>query len=178
MEDNSRNKNKIINQKAQNLFEKDINNSFENRSPNFFDFNFEPENKITEGQAQSNILENKNSEEADLDEIIDVLNEMNKAITIEIHELNFNPNINNRKHSYSFLNKNNNNINDNVNSNEFQEILSILKKPLSNKNIRNLNNYDSPFKPLLKPKKVSLVGKVFYSIQSEDANTKCESNKN
>ena len=55
---------------------------------------------------------------------------------------------------------------------------NYIKKPLSNKNVRNLNNYDSPFKPLLEPKKVSLVGKVFYSIPSEDANTECLSYKN
>ena len=182
MEDNSGNKNKVIYQKENNSFEKDIkeiNNSFQNKSPNIFDLNYEPENKIIEGQEQSqNIEENKNSEETDLDEIYDVLNEINKAITIEINELNINTYINNRKHSYSFIDKNNNNINNNANFNECQEIWSILKKPLSNKNLRNLDNYDSPFKPLLKPKKVSLVGKVFYSIQYEDANTECSSNKN
>ena len=182
MEDNSRNKNKAIYQKEHNSFEKDIkeiNNSFENKSLNIFDINCETENKITEGQGQSqNIEENKNSQETDLDEIYDVLNEINKAITIEINELNIYPYINNRKHSYSFIDKNNNNINNNTNFNECQEILSILKKHLSDKNLRNLDNYDSPFKPLLKPKKVSLEGKVFFSIQSVDANTECSSNKN
>ena len=181
MEENPGKKNKGIYLIEHNSFEKDIkeiNNSFENKSPNNFDFKFEPENKITEEQPQSqNIPENKNSDEADLDEIYDVLNEMGKAITIELNELNLNPYLNKRKHSFSFHNKNNN-INNNENFNECQEILSILKKPLSNKNVRNLDNYDSPFKPLLEPKKVSLVGKVFYSIPSEDANTECLSYKN
>ena len=181
MEENPGNKNKAIYLLDHNSFEKDIkeiNNSFENKSPNNFDFKFELENKITEGQPQSqNIPDNKNSEEADLDEIFDVLNEMGKAITIELNELNLNSYFNKRKHSCSFHNKNNN-ITNNNNFNECQEILSILKKPLSNKNVRYLDNYDSPFKPLLEPKKVSLVGKVFYSIPSEDANTECLSNKN
>ena len=183
MEENHGNKNIFI-YIEHNSFEKDIkeiNNSFENESLNNFNFIFEPEFKIIEGQPQSpNIVENKNSDEADLDEIYDVVNEINKAITIELNELNLNPYFNTRKHSFSFRNKNknNNNINNNENFNECQEILSILKKPLSNKNIRNLDNYDNLFKPLLKPKKVSLIGKVLYSsIPSEDANTECLTNK-
>ena len=182
MEENPGNKNKAI-YIEHNSFEKDIkeiNNSFENKSPNNFDFIFEPENKITEVQPQSlNFSENKNSVEADLDEICDVLNEINKAITIEFDQLYLNPYFSARKHSYSFHKKNNNNIYNNKHFNECQEILSILKKPFSNKNIRNLDNYDTLFKPLLKPKKVSLVGKVLYSsIPSEDANTESLSNKN
>ena len=61
--------------------------------------------------------------------------------------------------------------------NECQEILSILKKPLSNKNIRNINVYDTPFKPLLKPKKISMVGKILFDSQNENSNTECDSKK-
>ena len=85
MEENSGNKIKTI-YIDHNSFEKDIkeiNNSFENKSPNNLDLIFEPENKIIEGQLQSqSIPENNNSEEADLDEIYNVLKEINKAITI------------------------------------------------------------------------------------------------
>ena len=63
-------------------------------------------------------------------------------------------------------------------SKECKEILSILRKPLSNKNIRNLRMYDTPFKPLLKPKKVSLVGKVLFGIPADDINTQCSSKDN
>ena len=63
-------------------------------------------------------------------------------------------------------------------SKECKEILSILRKPLSNKNITNFKMYDTPFKPLLKPKKVSLVGKVFFGIPDDDINTECSSKDN
>ena len=41
-----------------------------------------------------------------------------------------------------------------------REILEILRYPRSHKNIRGVA---SPFKPLFQPKKVSMVGKVFYN---------------
>ena len=41
-----------------------------------------------------------------------------------------------------------------------QEILNILRKHLSDKNIRF---YISPFKPLLKPRKISMEGKILYN---------------
>ena len=71
----------------------------------------------------------------------------------------------------SELDKNINiNIKENENNNECQEIINILKKPLSDKNIRF---YNSPFKPLLKPRKISMIGKVLCGIPNdEDDNTK------
>ena len=63
-------------------------------------------------------------------------------------------------------------------SKECQEILSILNKPLSNKNIRNKDKYETPFKPLLKPKKISLVGKIIFGAQSNDYNTECSTKDN
>ena len=63
-------------------------------------------------------------------------------------------------------------------SKECKEILSILRKPLSDKNIRNLRIYDTPFIPLLKPRKVSLVGKVFFGTQNDEINTQCSSKDN
>ena len=71
----------------------------------------------------------------------------------------------------SDLDKNINiNIKENENNNECQEIINILKKPLSDKNIRF---YNSPFKPLLKPRKISMIGKVLCGIPNdEDDNTK------
>ncbi len=53
-------------------------------------------------------------------------------------------------------------LNDNENKYK-EEILSILNKPLSDKNSKKLI-----FKPLYKPKKVSLIGKVFGDIPSND----------
>ena len=53
------------------------------------------------------------------------------------------------------------------NYNECQEIINILKKPLSEKNVRF---YSSPFKPLLKPRKISMEGKVLYNSPKYEMN--------
>ena len=42
-----------------------------------------------------------------------------------------------------------------------------MKKPLSEKNVRF---YSSPFKPLLKPRKISLEGKVLYNSSKNEIN--------
>ena len=56
------------------------------------------------------------------------------------------------------------------------EILSILKYPKSDSNIRD---NVSPFKPLLYPKKVSMVGRVFfYSINNNDNISTIKDNTN
>ena len=67
------------------------------------------------------------------------------------------------------------NIKENENAKECEEILNILKKPLSDKNVRF--NY-SPFKPLLKPRKISMVGKVFYDIPNDDNNLENNNTQN
>ena len=53
------------------------------------------------------------------------------------------------------------------NYNECQESINILKKPLNEKNVRF---YSSPFKPLLKPRKISLEGKVLYNSSKNEIN--------
>ena len=54
---------------------------------------------------------------------------------------------------------------ENENSKVFQEIFDILRIPVDDKKI----DLDiSPFKPLLKPKKVSLVGRVLYNISNNE----------
>ena len=75
----------------------------------------------------------------------------------------------------SILNSLNNNSEINVkeiqkednNYNECQEIINILKKPLSEKNVRF---YSSPFKPLLKPRKISMEGKILYNSPKYEIN--------
>ena len=54
-----------------------------------------------------------------------------------------------------------------------REILEILRYPLSQKNIRGVI---SPFKPLLQPRKVSMVGKVFYNSTTENDENKTRDN--
>ena len=56
-----------------------------------------------------------------------------------------------------------------------QEILEILRYPKSQKNIRGVI---SPFKPLLQPKKISMVGKVFYNSAYYDENKTSENTTN
>ena len=63
-------------------------------------------------------------------------------------------------------------------SKECKEILSILWKPLSDKNIRNLRIYDTAFIPLLKHRKVSLVRKEFFGIWEDEIKTQCSSKDN
>ena len=48
-----------------------------------------------------------------------------------------------------------------------QEILAILGYTRSHKNIREVS---SPFKPLLQPRKISMVGRVFYNSAYHDEN--------
>ena len=56
-----------------------------------------------------------------------------------------------------------------------QEILEILRYPKSHKNRRGVI---SPFKPLLQPKKISMVGKVFYNSAYYDENKTSENTTN
>ena len=56
-----------------------------------------------------------------------------------------------------------------------QEILEILRYPKSDKNLRGVI---SPFKPLIQPKKISMVGKVFYNSAYYDENKTRENTTN
>ena len=55
--------------------------------------------------------------------------------------------------------------NDKMYQNNIKEILSILKKPLSNK---KLKFYKSPFKALFEPIKISLAGKIIFNDINKD----------
>ena len=148
----------IISQKDQNKFDKE-QKDMKNEIININEFHFSFENKneinytnnilphISENEnekienVEPNDFEDDNKEENSVFEAI--LNDLNKNIEINIKELE----------------------NENKNYREYQEILEILKYPLSDKNIRN---GISPFKPLLKPKKVSLIGKVLCDIHIDN----------
>ena len=148
----------IISQKDQNKFDKE-QKDMKNEIININEFHFSFENKneinytnnilphISENEnekienAEPNDFEDDNKEENSVFEAI--LNDLNKNIEINIKELE----------------------NENKNYRECQEILEILKYPLSDKNVRN---GISPFKPLLKPKKVSLIGKVLCDIHIDN----------
>ena len=57
--------------------------------------------------------------------------------------------------------------NEDKNQKACQEILAILGYTRSHKNIRE---FSSPFKPLLQPRKISMVGRVFYNSVYHDEN--------
>ena len=159
-------------------FDEDINevdDIFKNKSLHDFEFKFEKEKNLTEKDISQNIFNNKYFEEIELDELSDVINEINKAVTIDINTVNKKDSNINKNQTY--IKQNNNIINDD-NFNVCQEILSILKKPLSNKNIRHRNIYSTPFKPLLEPKKVSMVGKVLFDMTSDNNTKECSIEKN
>ena len=159
-------------------FDEDLNevdDIFKNKSLHDFEFKFEKEKNLVEKDNSESIFNNKYFEELELDEISDVLNEINKAVTLDINTVNQKDGDKNKSQTY--IKQSNNIINDD-HFNVCQEILSILKKPLSNKDIRNKNIYSTPFKPLLKPKKISMVGKVFFDIPSDNNTKECSNEKN
>jgi hypothetical protein len=139
-----------------------------NYNLNEFNYSFENKKEINDNNNIinffSNIILEKESENKNDNDIADfdednkeeniefktILDDLNKNIEINVKEL------------------------ENENYKECQEILEILKYPRSDKNIRG---GISPFKPLLKPKKISLVGKVFYNIP-DDENNNTDNNNN
>jgi hypothetical protein len=157
---NSNLKNNINNEES--LTEK------KNYNLNEFNYSFENKKEINDNNNIinffSNIILEKESENKNDNDIADfdednkeeniefktILDDLNKNIEINVKEL------------------------ENENYKECQEILEILKYPRSDKNIRG---GISPFKPLLKPKKISLVGKVFYNIP-DDENNNTDNNNN
>jgi hypothetical protein len=113
----------------------------------------------------SNLSFDNNFENKDkllIKDFIDDKNEDNLEIKTILSDLDKNININIKEK-------------ENKNFKECQEILNILKKPLSDKNIRF---YNSPFKPLLKPRKISMVGRVFYDIPNDENNTNSVTTQN
>jgi len=149
----------IISQNDKNKFDKEQDMKNEIININEFHFSFENKNEINYANILPHISENENEkiESAEHNDFEDdnkeensvfeaILNDLNKNIEFDIKELE----------------------NENINFRECQEILEILKYPLSDKNIRN---GISPFKPLLKPKKVYLIGKVLCDMHTDNNNS-------
>ena len=146
-------------QKNSIKFEQNINN-------NKICFKYKSKNHLFEKEKTENIFMNKSLEKADLKEIYKLLKEINQAIILNINSKN-KKDCRNIKRSCSSENKKD--INEREHSNEFEEILCILKKPLINENIKKEESYLIPFKLLLKTKKISLVGKVIFNVPSDNA---------
>ena len=128
------------------------------------DYSFEKEESKEEDDIRQFLLDsqimNKNSSESSDSEdenedkieeqniFKNILNDLNKNIEINIKETQI----------------------ENKNYEECQEILSILKKPLSHKNLKTSYLY-SPFKQLIRPKRVSLKGRVLSDIPDDTENS-------
>jgi len=141
----------------QEISENDSNKSFSN---------FESSNKFKNEEPENIIFRDKNLEEAEINEFYDLLNKIEIIIDKNTLDKKDDYYTKNKRRSYSFENKINKKNEQHFN--ECEEILTILKKPLSDKNLKDKNIFNIPFKLLLEPKKVSLVGKVIYDIKSEN----------
>lgn len=112
---------------------------------------------IDEEKTENNIFSKKIFEKANINEIYDLLEVINHPVTIDVNKIGkkdyYYSDI--KKRAHSIENKQNILIEKDQHSKECQEILNVLQKPLNDK-----KENDIPFKPLLKPKKISLVGKV------------------
>ena len=137
--------NKINQEMNQIIEENDLINENINFDNNFINPNLSFDNYFNSKDEYfyKDFFDNKNEDNI---EIKNILSDLNKNIELNITEKE----------------------KENDNSKECQEILNILKKPLSHKNIRY---YNSPFKPLLKPRQISMVGKVFFNIPNDENNT-------
>lgn len=156
--------------KIHSSFKEDINELNDNKSYQNLKSKFAPINKLIEKEKCQNIFIDKKYEEAGLDEIYDLLNEFNQNATLDINKEDKKDYYINKRRAYSKENKKIK-IN-NKNMNECQEIISILKKPLYNKNLSNKNLNKTTFNPLLKPKKISLIGKVIFNNTNDENNSK------
>ena len=142
--------------KSEKEFLDSINKNLEkinsNKSNVFYDKdssdNSDNLDQIFSNQNKINKSVNNNEVEDQKEEecvINDILTELNKNIEISIPE-----------------------------NQECKEILQILRKPYSDKDLRNYY----PFKPLSKPKKISLIGRVLSDIPDDDENTTTKNSNN
>ena len=158
--------NKIKNTNQENkLDNEDKKMKNEDCSVNIFDFSFENKIDLNDINFLSNIiLENENEKivKNEINEFEEDNKEENSVFETILNDLNKNIEINIKEH------ENENNINQ-----PCQEILDILTYPLSDKNIRN---GISPFKPMLKPKRISLIGKVLSDMPIDVHNNNSHNN--
>ena len=120
------------------------NNNLENMNLSF-ELPFSSNKKFLKNGSNeviyNRLIDLEYDKEEENDEIKSILSDLNKNIDINIKE------------------SENSNYN-----NACKEIIDILRKPLSDKYLRS---HISPFKPLLKPRKISMEGKVFYDIKDD-----------
>ena len=126
----------------------DFDNNFKDLNLSFGDLSPKDKDKIFDKDInfkKIDFIEEKNEENNENNEIESILNDLDKNIEINIKETDI----------------------ENNNYQECQEILNILRRPLSHK---NLQFFYSPFKPLVTPRKISMEGKVLCSVSNCEIN--------
>ena len=132
---------------------KEMKDISKNKLYNNSNFTIKQEKK-QEKEDINNNFDTKFFEKTDLEDIYEAILLIDEAVKINIDKKNKKDYYNKERHSYTKINEN---IINEQHEDECKEILSILEKPIR-KNI-----YDTPFKPLKNPKKVSLEGKVLFN---------------
>ena len=111
---------------------------------------------VSENSSESSDNEDEENDRLEEQDIFNnILSDLNKNIEIDLKE------------TQTYENKN---------YEECQEILSILKKPLSHKNLKT-SSLCSPFKPLVGPKRVSLKGRVLSDNPDDVICNNCKNTK-
>ena len=154
-------------------FEQGLNN---NRFNLNLDSKIESKNKLIDKEkAEKFFFSKKLFEKSNIDEIYDLLELMNHPVTLDVNKINKKDYYysNKEKRALSIGKKINISNNKKQHFKECQEILHKLQMPIIAK-----NDDEIPFKPLLKPKKISLVGKVIVDISNIKKSTSENKNEN
>jgi len=140
-----------------------------------FDSKSESKNKLKYEQKLEEYISSKNLfEKSDINEIYNLLKVINQPVTIDVNKIGKKDYYysSEKKRSLSIENKKNISNNEEEHSKECQEILHILQMPLNDK-----SDDDIAFKPLSKPIKIPLMGKIIVDISDID-NTSKYNNEN
>ena len=155
----------IKNQKSSIEIEPSFEHGIYHNSSNInLDSKFESKkNLIDKEKVEKIVFSKKMFEKSNINELYDFLKVINQPVTIDVNKTNKKDYYysNSKKRALSHENKINISNDKEKHSKEYHEILHILKMPINVK-----KNDDIPFKPLLNPQKISLVGKVIIDISN------------
>ena len=149
---------------------------YQNSSNLNLDSKFEPKNKLIDKEkVEKFIFSKKLFEKANINDLYDLLKVVNQPVTIVVNKMDKNDYYysNRKKRALSIEKKINISNDKERHSKECQEILHILQMPLNAK-----KDEEIPFKPLLKPQKISLVGKVIIDISNAKNSSSENNNEN
>ena len=155
----------IKNQKSSIEIEPSFEHGIYHNSSNInLDSKFESKkNLIDKEKVEKIVFSKKMFEKSNINELYDFLKVINQPVTIDVNKTNKKDYYysNRKKRALSHENKINISNDKEKHSKEYHEILHILQMPINVK-----KNDDIPFKPLLNPQKISLVGKVIIDISN------------